>query len=162
MPVDKHASSSTPRINASNSESASRRGDEHVDADGPIVFFDGVCGLCNRTVDFLLKRDTRGVFRFAPLQGETAQRLLTAADVESLNSLVFFDGTNLYRRSAGTVRIFWRLGGLWKVPAALLWLVPLPIRNAGYRAIAAYRYRWFGKKETCRMPTPEERERFLP
>lgn len=162
MPGNESAASTTPTVDAAISEAATQQSDERTHITAPIVFFDGVCGLCNRTVDLLLKRDTRGVLRFAPLQGDTAQKLLTADDVESLSSLVFWDGANLYRRSAGTVRIFWRLGGLWKVLAALLWLVPLPIRNAGYRVIAAYRYRWFGKRETCRMPTPEERERFLP
>jgi len=128
---------------------------------GPIVFFDGVCGLCSNVVDFTLKRDRKAVFRFAPLQGETARALLTPEDVENLNTFVVRDEQGLHRRSTAVVRMLWRLGGLWRAVAALLWIVPLPLRNFGYRTVARYRYSWFGKKETCRMPTADERERIL-
>lgn len=127
----------------------------------PIVFFDGVCGLCNSTVDSLMQRDTRGVLRFAPLQGETAA-VVPAADRESLKSLLLLTDGGLYRRSAAVVRILWRLGGWSKVLGTLLWLVPWPLRELGYRIVSRYRYAWFGKKESCRMPTPDERSRILP
>jgi predicted DCC family thiol-disulfide oxidoreductase YuxK len=129
----------------------------------PIVFFDGVCGLCDRSVTFLLDRDTRGSLLFAPLQGETAAQLLSDADRASLKTLVLRlpDG-RCHRRSAAAVRILWRLGFGWKVAAVLLWLIPLPLRNLGYRFVAASRYRLFGQRETCRMPTPDDRARLLP
>lgn len=127
----------------------------------PIIFFDGVCGLCNSSVDFVLRHDRHGRMRFAPLQGETAARLLPAADRENLGSLVLWSEAGAFRRSAAVVRILWQLGGLWKVPAACLWLIPGPLRDGGYRVVAALRYRLFGKKETCRLPTPEERGRIL-
>jgi predicted DCC family thiol-disulfide oxidoreductase YuxK len=130
-------------------------------ADHPIVFFDGVCGLCNRSVDFILKHDSRGLFHFAPLQGETATRLLTADDREHLSTLVLqLDGRE-YKRSSAVARILWRLGGIWSVLGALLWLIPKPLRDLGYRIVAGSRYKLFGKKESCRLPRPEEIGRLL-
>ena len=133
-----------------------------TESSASILYFDGVCGLCNHSVDFVLKRDRQHKIRFAPLQGETAAAELTADDLEKMDSLVFQTSQGLYRRSSAIVRILWKLGGLWAFLGALLWLVPLPLRNLGYRAVSATRYSFFGKKETCRIPTPEERERFLP
>ncbi len=127
-----------------------------------VIFFDGVCGLCNTSVDFVMRQDRRGEFQVTPLQGETAKRLLDPADREQLGSLVVWIDGRTYRRSAGVVRILWRLGPLWKVLGGLLWLIPLPLRDLGYRVIASNRYRLFGKKETCRLPTESERARFLP
>jgi predicted DCC family thiol-disulfide oxidoreductase YuxK len=127
-----------------------------------ILYFDGVCGLCNRSVDFVLHRDREQQFLFAPLQGETAAENLSAEELADLNSLVLQTPSGLYRRSAAVVRILWKLGGFWAVLGALLWIIPLPLRNLGYRAVSATRYWLFGKKESCRVPTPEERDRFLP
>lgn len=128
----------------------------------PVVFFDGVCGLCNHFVNFVLPRDRAAVLRFAPLQGETARQRLTAEDVENLSSVVFVDETGTYRGSSAIVRILWRLGPGWRFLGTLLWLVPRPLRDVGYSLIARFRYRLFGRKETCRLPTPAERVRFLP
>ena len=129
----------------------------------PIVFFDGVCGFCNHTVDFLLRHDHHGALRYAPLQGETATQLLPASMREELKTLVLWTGgDHRYIRSAAAVRILWRLGGLWKLAAALLWVIPLPLRDLGYRFVARVRYRLFGQRETCRLPTPEEAGRLLP
>lgn len=129
---------------------------------GAVVFFDGVCGLCNVSVDFILARDTHQRFRFAPLQGDTARQKLPSADRERLDTLVLLTEQGTYRRSAAVVRILWRLPGAWPVLGALLWVIPGPLRDMGYRIVSANRLRWFGKKESCRLPTPEERERFLP
>lgn len=126
-----------------------------------IVFFDGVCGLCNHTVNFLLNHDKGGKLRFAPLQGETARKLLRE-DQRDLSTLVYRDGGRDWTRSSAVVRILWQLGGAWSLLGSLLWLIPLPLRNLGYRLVAALRYTLFGKRETCRLPTPEERARFLP
>lgn len=128
---------------------------------GPIVFFDGVCGLCNASVDRVLRWDRRGVFRLAPLQGETARQLLLPDDSQQLGSVVLRADGQTYRKSAAIVRILWRLGTACQIAGTLLWLIPRPIRDLGYMIISRNRYRWFGKKETCRMPTVQERARFL-
>ena len=127
----------------------------------PILFFDGVCGLCNQSVDFIIKRDTQRKFRFAPLQGDTAKAELPLEDVENLNTLILKTESGLFRRSSAVVRILWLLGGFWGVLGTLFWIVPLPLRNLGYRLVSVSRYSLFGKKESCRIPTPEERGQFL-
>lgn len=127
----------------------------------PILFFDGVCGLCNRSVDFIIKRDSERKFRFAPLQGETAKAELPAGDLENLSTLILKTESGLYRRSSAVVRILWLLGGVWGLLGSLLWIIPLPLRNLGYRLVSVSRYSLFGKKESCRIPTPEERDQFL-
>lgn len=128
-----------------------------------IVFFDGVCSLCNATVDFLIRHDRFGSLRFASLQGETAAELLPAEVRQELKTLVLLTETGgRYVRSAAAVRILWRLGGLWTLAAAALWIIPWPLRDVGYRLVAASRYRVFGRRETCRMPTPEDAARLLP
>lgn len=127
----------------------------------PILFFDGVCGLCNRFIDFVLKHDRFGRVVFAPLQGETAAERLTADDVAVLDTVVFLDNDRVTRRSSAIVRVLIQLGGFWRLLGSLLWVIPRPMRDLGYRVVAKNRYRFFGKKETCRMPTPDERARFL-
>lgn len=127
----------------------------------PILFFDGVCGLCNRVVDFVLRHDRGGAVRFAPLQGSTAQQRLPIDDLERLDTVVFIEGDRITRRSTAVVRLLSHLGGGWTLLAWLLWLIPWPLRDIGYRTVSRLRYRLFGKKETCRLPTPEERARFL-
>ena len=136
--------------------------EREIDAVRRILFFDGVCGLCSWSVDFVMKRDQQGDFQFAPLQGDTAQSLLNHADVTDLNTMVLWVGGRTYRKSAAAVRVLWRLSLPWQIMGTLLWLVPLPLRNLGYNIVAGNRYRLFGKHDTCRLPTPAERTRFLP
>lgn len=129
----------------------------------PIVFYDGQCGLCQRSVQFILDHDHQRRFHLAPLQGETAAGLLSPETTRELNTLVLLDEAHrTFRRSAAVVRILWRLSRAWQVLGTLLWLVPLPLRNLGYRIVAANRYRWFGKSDACRLPTVEERHCLLP
>ena len=131
-------------------------------AEHPVLFFDGVCGLCSEAVDFLIARDPAGVLRFAPLQGETAAAALPKVDTEALKYLVLLDGAGRSIRTAAVVRAVSHLGGRWRLAAWVLWLIPKPLRDAGYHLVTLVRYRVWGKKETCRLPTPEERGRFLP
>ena len=140
------------------------------EADRPtnVLFFDGVCGLCNRSVDFVLSRDRRGAIRFAPLQGETAERAVSgewrvaSGEQKPITTAVWLDSSGReFVRTAAAVRVLWQLGGVWWLIGWLLWLIPRPLRDVGYRIISANRYRWFGKKETCRLPSPTERSRFL-
>lgn len=142
-------------------------------ADGaPMIFFDGVCALCDHAVRWIEARDRNKVFLYAPLQGDTARRLLrretpppsVSDDANGggwLRSLVLLDATGEYRYSSAIVRILRHLGGIWSVVGGLLWIVPRPLRDWGYRFVARNRYHWFGKKESCRLPIAEERSRFL-
>ena len=132
-----------------------------VETDTPILFFDGVCGLCNHSVDFVLRHDRAGTIRFAPLQGQTAAKLLPAEDTRNLNSVVFQVRGQARRQSTAIACLLREMGGVWSLLGWLLWLVPSPLRNLGYRLVARFRYRMFGQTETCRMPKPEERARFL-
>lgn len=132
-----------------------------VGAAESIVFFDGVCGFCNRSVNTLMARDRHHRLRFAPLQGATAQERLSPEFTTNLDTLVFLHNGRIYTRSTAVVRILWTLGGISAVAAVLLWLIPRPFRNLGYRGFAKIRYRLFGKHESCRLPTPEERDLIL-
>lgn len=144
---------------AEQSVAATERCDDAVQT---ILFFDGVCGLCSKSVDFVLARDERATIKFAPLQGDTAASLLSPADVQNLNSMVLWIDGRTFRKSAAVVRVLWRLSLGWRILGTMLWLIPLPIRNLGYVLVARNRYRFFGKKESCRLPTAAERLRFLP
>lgn len=136
----------------------------------PVLFFDGVCGLCNLSVDFILARDKRAHFRFSPLQGETAAKVLKgeatsdpslADDVDGLRSLILWDADGFHRRSEAALRLLRGIGGIWSL-AAVFRLVPRPLRDLVYDFVAKNRYKWFGKREACRMPAPNERALFLP
>lgn len=129
-----------------------------------IVFYDGVCGLCDRTVQFLLKHDTAQRLKFAPLQGETAKhRTDLPGDLKSI-AFVTNHGTaqeQLYFRSEAALQILKQIGGFWRV-VSWLRIIPRLLRDSIYNAIAKRRYRWFGKFDVCRVPSPEVRARFLP
>ena len=127
----------------------------------PVVFFDGVCGFCNHTVNWILRRDADGKFLMAPLQGNHAQQLVPPEIRENLSSVVLLIDGHCYLRSTAVCRILMLLGGVWRLLGILLWLIPAPIRDLGYRLVARFRYRLFGRREACRMPTPSERSRFL-
>ena len=126
----------------------------------PIVFFDGVCGLCNASVDVLLRVDRHERLMFAPLQGDTAARLLQRAPDAPMDSIVLFDADGAHERTAALLRICQILGGPWRL-WLVFWIVPRPLRDAVYSFIAKNRYAWFGEKSSCRMPTAAERTRFL-
>jgi predicted DCC family thiol-disulfide oxidoreductase YuxK len=128
----------------------------------PVIFFDGVCGLCNAWIDFVVARDKTRVFRFGPLQGETAREWLNLPPEAAFDSVTLVDSTGTYRKSDAVWRILARLPGAWRLIAGLLRVIPRPVRNWGYDFVARRRYRWFGKKETCRLPTADERDRFVP
>jgi predicted DCC family thiol-disulfide oxidoreductase YuxK len=125
-----------------------------------VIYFDGFCGLCNGFVDFVLARDRARRFRFAALQGSTAtSRFGGAGDVDPTTILLEEDGV-VYERSTAALRIIARLGGVWTL-TAVLGLIPRPIRDWIYDWVARNRYAWFGKRDTCRLPTLEERTAFL-
>ena len=126
------------------------------------VLFDGVCNLCNGSVLFVIDRDPAGYFHFVALQSETARRLLAEHDgpPPDLSSIVLVEEGRVYTRSTAALRIARRLTGPWRLLHVCL-LVPRPVRDAVYDWVARNRYRWFGKEEACRLPSPELRARFL-
>ena len=129
----------------------------------PIVFYDGDCALCDRFVRWMLRRDRRQHrYRFAPLQGETARRMIRVdAGDPGEWSVVLVDHAGEHRRSTATLRAIAGLGGVWRA-AGLLLLLPAALRDRLYRLVARNRYRWFGRAPACALPSPDERGRFLP
>jgi predicted DCC family thiol-disulfide oxidoreductase YuxK len=126
----------------------------------PIIFFDGVCSVCNYFVDFILKRDS-GAFRFASLQGLTAKEKLDQELVgREFKSLALWDEDGTRIKSRAVLEICSRLGWKWRW-IGFFKLFPSKLLDFFYDYFAAHRYQWFGKHETCRIPTPEERSRFL-
>lgn len=128
----------------------------------PVVFYDGVCGLCNRWIDFLFRHDRQRRLKFAPLQGTTASQTLPGGARLNPDSVVLWEGAGTYEKSDAVWRILCNLPFPWPCCGWALRLVPRFLRNWGYDVIARRRYRWFGKTESCRLPTPEERAQFLP
>jgi len=133
-----------------------------------IVFYDGICGLCNRLVQFLLKRDRHDRLRFASLQSDFASRVLgrhgiDPNDLDTLHVVENYERANerVLNRSDAILRASRELGGLWSFAASLGSLVPRPLRNLFYRFVATNRYRVFGKYETCMLPEPQHRAKFL-
>ncbi|MCC6599183.1 MAG: DUF393 domain-containing protein [Crocinitomicaceae bacterium] len=125
-----------------------------------IVFFDGVCGLCNSFVDRLIRWDSERVFFYAPLQGMTAGKFLDGVSLQNMESIVYMRFDKVYMHSSAVLMIFNDLGG-WRRAAIVLYAIPPFIRNSVYRYVAKNRYKWFGKRSICRIPTHEERIYFL-
>ena len=135
---------------------------EEEKTSNPIILFDGVCNLCEGSVRFIIQRDPKEVFRFAPLQSPFGRSLLEKfrLPVHEITTLVLVEGDDFYERSAAALRIARRLKMPWPILSVFLAL-PKFIRDPVYNWIARNRYRWFGKKEACLVPTPELKERFL-
>lgn len=127
-----------------------------------IVLFDGVCNLCQASVQFIIKRDPKGVFCFASLQSQIGQELLKKIHLSQtdFNTMVLIVGKQYYTKSSAGLRIVRRLNGVWPLFSIFL-ILPKFFRDAIYNFIAKNRYRWFGKKETCMVPTPALKERFF-
>ncbi|QDK45289.1 thiol-disulfide oxidoreductase [Bdellovibrio sp. ZAP7] len=126
-----------------------------------VVFFDGVCHLCNGFVDAVITRDPQHRFLFAPLQGSTAEALLPAQDRENLDTVIYYESGKIYHRSAAVLKILSGLGGVYGL-SRLGWVLPGFIRDSLYKLVAKNRYSWFGKRDFCRLPTPNERTYLLP
>lgn len=143
----------------------------------PIVLYDGVCGFCNCSVHFILRRDPDGIFRFAPLQSGLAARILARhganpADLDTMYVVLDYDeacgnrrekgsGESLLSRSDAALFVLHQLGGVWRVVAGALQLLPRLVRDWGYRRFASNRYRVFGRYDTCPLPDEAARARFL-
>ena len=127
-----------------------------------LLLFDGVCNLCHGAVQFFLKRDVKNQFVFASLQSELGREILAAAgmDDRNLKSLVLVEDGQMYLRSEAALRATRHLWGPWQL-AASLQIIPRALRDRVYDFIAANRYRWFGQKESCPLPSPQTRAKFL-
>ncbi|MEH7545993.1 MULTISPECIES: thiol-disulfide oxidoreductase DCC family protein [Bacillaceae] len=126
-----------------------------------IILFDGECNLCNSSVQFILKRDPKGIFTFTSLQGMTGQEILIKHGLElNINSFVLMEGDKLYLKSEAALRVCKQLNGLWPLFTFLL-AVPPFVRDFVYNLVAANRYKWFGKRKTCLLPSPKWKSRFL-
>jgi predicted DCC family thiol-disulfide oxidoreductase YuxK len=130
-------------------------------ASSPIVIFDGLCRFCDGTVQFILAHDRRGVFRFAPSQSAAAAPLLGRCGLPPApGTIVLIEGDRCWLRSDATLRIARTLGFPWAIFGVLLWL-PRALRDPVYAFVARRRLQWFGRRDACRIPTPEQAERFL-
>ena len=134
----------------------------------PILLYDGVCGLCNRSVQFVLRHDRNDQFRFAALQSELAGEMLErhgihAVDLDTVYLVTAYGqaAESLVNRSDAAIAVLRELGGFWGLVAAFLSLVPRFLRNWAYNRIAASRYRLFGKYDACPLPDPKDRHKFL-
>jgi len=137
-------------------------GTDIVPMDGPLVLYDGQCGLCNHSVQMILRHDRRGRFRFAALQSELGQALLARHGLPAaeMDSVVLIDGGEAYTRSRAALRVAGRMDAPWPLLRALT-IVPRPLRDVVYDWVARNRYRWFGRTDACMLPPPEVRARFL-
>jgi len=127
-----------------------------------IIFFDGYCNLCNGFVDFLIRHDKKGVLHFASLQGQTAKELLPKKFRENKNTVVFLNSEkHIFTKSTATIEILLELSILWKW-IVILKIIPIFIRDAIYKLLATNRFKWFGKRTTCRVPTAEEETKIFP
>jgi predicted DCC family thiol-disulfide oxidoreductase YuxK len=127
-----------------------------------LILFDGVCNLCNASVQFVIRHDSEGKFRFAAIQSEIGRETFQSngLDAADLQTFVLIADGRVFLRSDAAIEVLSRLGGLWKA-FAIFRFVPRSARNSIYSFIARNRYRWFGRKDACMVPTPEIRERFL-
>jgi predicted DCC family thiol-disulfide oxidoreductase YuxK len=127
-----------------------------------IVLFDGVCNFCNHSIQFIIKRDKKSYFKFGALQSEEGKALLQKHGLSSeiLDTIVLIEGGKAYTYSTAPLRIVRKLNLLWPICFIFI-LVPSFIRDPIYKWISKNRYKWFGKQESCLMPTPEIRSRFL-
>jgi len=133
-----------------------------MEANHPIILFDGVCNLCNGAVQFVIKNDKKKQFRFAALQSEVGIELSKKHDLpfETMNTFVAIIDNKSYTRSTAALEVAKLLGGAMSFAYVFI-IVPTFIRDGIYDWISKNRYRWFGKKESCMIPTPDLRERFL-
>ncbi len=128
-----------------------------------IIFFDGVCNLCNGAIQFIIKKDKRNVFLFAPLQGTTAKAFFKSRnlDFEKTDSIVLYEPDVAYFvKSSAALKIGKTFGGIYRCLALFEWF-PQSLRDWIYDFVARNRYKWFGKKDACMIPTPELQSKFL-
>lgn len=127
-----------------------------------IILFDGVCNLCNGFVQFIIERDRNAIFKFAALQSDFGQAFLKSQNLNplELKSIILIDDDKVYTQSTAALKIAKHLDGAWKIGYVFI-IVPPFIRNSFYKIVAKNRYKWFGQKDQCMVPTPDLKARFL-
>lgn len=130
--------------------------------DHPVILFDGVCNLCNGFIQFIIKRDPEAKFRFAALQSDFAKDELQKRNINPnvINTVIFLDQNLTYTQSTAALEIAKKLGKGWQLLYPLIFL-PTSFRDFVYKLVAKNRYKWFGQKNSCMIPTPELKSRFL-
>lgn len=128
----------------------------------PVILFDGVCNLCSEAVQFVIKRDKKNIFRFASLQSAFGQEILEKFNLpaNTFNSFILYNSGKIYTRSTGALLVAKHLSGAWPLLSVFM-VIPAFIRNAFYDVIARNRYKWFGQKEACWLPSPALKIKFL-
>ncbi|MBZ5752659.1 MULTISPECIES: thiol-disulfide oxidoreductase DCC family protein [Metabacillus] len=128
----------------------------------PILLFDGICNFCDQSVQFVIRHDKLNTFKFAALQSNVGQELLKKYNLptENFDSFVFISNDRCYQKSTAALHVCRGLGGIWRI-LYLLIVIPRPLRDRFYNLVAKNRYKWFGKKDQCMIPSPEVRKRFL-
>lgn len=135
-----------------------------IEKNKKLILFDGICNLCNSSVQFVIKRDKKDVFRFAALQSELGEKLLKERGIDpgDTDSIIVIEpDVAYYTRSQAAIEIASELGGGWPLLRIFEYILPRPLRDGLYNLIARNRYAWFGKKDQCMIPTPELKAKFL-
>jgi predicted DCC family thiol-disulfide oxidoreductase YuxK len=128
----------------------------------PVILFDGVCNFCNSVVNFIIRQDKKEIFRFAALQSAAGQQLLKQYHLphNHFDSFILIEKGKVYQSSAAALKLYNQLPWHWKW-TQLFWIIPPILRNEVYNLIAKNRYKWFGRKEQCMIPSPKLKNRFL-
>jgi len=126
-----------------------------------VILFDGECNFCDHSVQFIIKRDKKGLYNFASIQSDTGEEILRKYRVpDDIDSFILVDGHKCFYKSSAALRVCKNLKGAWKLLYCLL-IVPKPLRDYFYCIVAKNRYKWFGKKDSCMLPSTDIRKRFL-
>lgn len=130
----------------------------------PILLYDGVCGFCNRSIQTIIAHDKKGELKFAPLQSKLGQEVIARHHLKDIDSVIFVERSTgverVFIRSSAALQIAGYLGGWWKLLLPF-YILPRPLRDFAYETFARYRYKLFGKYDSCMLPSPEIRARFL-
>ncbi|MCK0131792.1 DCC1-like thiol-disulfide oxidoreductase family protein [Flavobacteriaceae bacterium F08102] len=127
-----------------------------------IILFDGVCNLCNKSVQFIINHDKKDQFLFGSLQSDAAQEILLQfqLNISDFNTIIYIEHGKVYQKSTAILTIFKRLPGLWKLCYGFI-IIPVCFRDTVYQWISNHRYKWFGRKNQCMIPTKRLREKFI-
>jgi len=127
-----------------------------------IILFDGICNLCNSFVQRVIKNDSKNIFKFASLQSDFGQKFLKDKHLDhlELKTIILIEGDKFYTKSTAALKIGKELKGIYQISSILIW-IPKAIRDFVYDIVSRNRYSWFGRQESCMMPTPELKNKFI-